>query len=86
MNEPWPTLATMLEDRTPLVVFWEQSADPAHPWVHDFLTHSWTTNFAEENTEDMNCDSTSWRSRTRGLSHEQLAPGSTRSFGSGQRG
>ena len=56
MNEPWPTLATMLEDRTPLVVFWEQSADPAHPWVHDFLTHSWTTNFAEENTEDMNCD------------------------------
>ena len=26
------------------------------PWIHDFLTHSWTTNYAEENTEDMNCD------------------------------
>ena len=40
----------------PLVVFWEQSADLNYPWIHDFLTHSWTTNFAEENPEDMNCD------------------------------
>jgi hypothetical protein len=56
MNEPWPTLEAMIQSGTPLVVFWEQSADPNHPWIHDFLTHSWTTNFAEENTEDMNCD------------------------------
>ena len=56
MNEPWPTVEAMIQSGTALVVFWEQGADPNHPWVHDFLTHSWTTNFAEENTEDMNCD------------------------------
>jgi hypothetical protein len=56
MNEPWPTLEAMIQSGTPLVVFWEQGADVNHPWIHDFLTHSWTTNFAEENTEDMNCD------------------------------
>jgi hypothetical protein len=56
MNTPWPTLGEMIDAETPLVAFWEQSSDPAHPWIHDFLTHSWTTNFAEENTEDMNCD------------------------------
>ena len=56
MNDPWPTLGELIADQTPLVVFWEQGPDLAHPWIHDFLTHSWTTNFAEENTEDMNCD------------------------------
>ena len=56
MNSPWPTLGEMIDDGTPLVVFWEQSEDTNHPWIHDFLTHSWTTNYAEENTEDMNCD------------------------------
>ena len=52
----WPTLGEMIESKTRLVVFWEQSEEINHPWVHDFLTHSWTTNFAEENPEDMNCD------------------------------
>jgi len=56
VNTPWPTLIQMIDAGTPLVVFWEQGGDPSHPWIHDFLTHSWTTNFAEENTEDMNCD------------------------------
>ncbi|MDA8759861.1 hypothetical protein N9M83_06485 [Candidatus Poseidonia alphae] len=46
----------MIDSERPLVVFWEQSADLNYPWIHDFLTHSWTTNFAEENPEDMNCD------------------------------
>ena len=56
LNTPWPTLLELIEQNTTLVVFWEQGGDASHPWVHDFLTHSWTTNFAEENTEDMNCD------------------------------
>ncbi|MAJ00788.1 MAG: hypothetical protein CMA10_00065 [Euryarchaeota archaeon] len=56
INTAWPTLDEMIQSETRLVVFWEQSADTGHPWVHDFLTHSWTTNYAEENTEDMNCD------------------------------
>jgi len=56
LNSPWPTLEQMIALERPLVVFWEQSADLNYPWIHDFLTHSWTTNFAEENPEDMNCD------------------------------
>ena len=56
LNTQWPTLQQMIDSETTLVVFWEQGEDLDHPWVHDFLTHSWTTNFAEENTEDMNCD------------------------------
>jgi len=56
LNSPWPTLEQMIASEHPLVVFWEQSADLNYPWIHDFLTHSWTTNFAEENPEDMNCD------------------------------
>ena len=56
LNTPWPTLHEMIDQGTNLVVFWEQSGDASHPWVHDFLTYSWTTNFAEENTEDMTCD------------------------------
>jgi len=56
LNSPWPTLEQMIASERPLVVFWEQSADLNYPWIHDFLTHSWITNFAEENPEDMNCD------------------------------
>ena len=56
LNTPWPTLQELIDQNTTLVVFWEQGGDASHPWIHDFLTHSWTTNFAEENTEDMNCD------------------------------
>ena len=55
-NSPWPTLQELIEQNTTLVVFWEQGGDDSHPWIHDFLTHSWTTNYAEQNTEDMNCD------------------------------
>ncbi|MBT60152.1 MAG: hypothetical protein CMA63_01185 [Euryarchaeota archaeon] len=56
INTPWPTLQELIEQNTTLVVFWEQGEDSNHPWIHDFLTHSWTTNFGEQNTEDMNCD------------------------------
>ena len=56
MNTEWPTLGELIAQNKPLVVFWEQGEDLSHPWIHDFLTHSWTTNVAEQNTEDMNCD------------------------------
>jgi hypothetical protein len=56
LNQPWPTLQSMIDDGTNLVVFWEQGGDTSHPWIHDFLTHSWTTNFGESSTSEMNCD------------------------------
>ena len=45
-NSAWPTLQELIEQNTTLVVFWEQGEDDSHPWIHDFLTHSWTTNYA----------------------------------------
>ena len=56
MNEPWPTLQSMINEGTNLVVFWEQGSDSSHPWIHDFLTHSWTTNYGERSTSEMDCD------------------------------
>jgi len=56
MNDPWPTLIELINADTRLVVFWEQSEDSGHPYFHDFLTHSWTTDYAEEETSDMNCE------------------------------
>ena len=56
LGQPWPTLRTMIADETTLVVFWESVGDPTHPWLHDFLVHGWTTDFSEDNPEDMNCD------------------------------
>ena len=55
LDQPWPTLQEMIDNQTNVVVFWEQSSDD-HPWVHDFLTHSWTTNYGERSTSQMNCD------------------------------
>ena len=55
-NTTWPTLGDMIRADTRLVIFWEQGANESHPWFHDFLEHSWTTNYAEDSTEDMNCE------------------------------
>ncbi|MDP6869928.1 MAG: hypothetical protein QGI21_04070 [Candidatus Poseidoniaceae archaeon] len=56
MNEDWPTLIELINVDKRLVVFWEQSSNPSYPQFHDFLTHSWTTDYAEENKEDMDCE------------------------------
>ena len=56
LDEPWPTLREMIQNGERLVVFWEQSSDEAFPWFHDFLTHSWTTAYAEESKEEMDCN------------------------------
>ena len=56
MNDEWPTLIEMINMDKRLVVFWEQSGDSAHPYFHDFLTHSWTTNYADDDTSSMDCE------------------------------
>lgn len=56
LDEPWPTLREMIQSEQRMVVFWEQSSDEAFPWFHDFLTHSWTTDYAEESKEEMDCN------------------------------
>ena len=56
LNSTWLTLSQLIDAETRLVIFWEQAANDAHPYFHDFGTHSWTTNYAEEETEDMNCE------------------------------
>ena len=56
MNAEWPTLIEMINMDKRLVVFWEQSGDSNHPYFHDFLTHSWTTNYADDDTSSMDCE------------------------------
>ncbi len=56
LNAEWPTLIDLINMDKRLIVFWEQSSDSAHPYFHDFLTFGWTTNYAEESTESMDCD------------------------------
>ena len=56
INGGWPTLIEMINMDKRLVVFWEQSGDSDHPYFHDFLTHSWTTNYADDDTSSMDCE------------------------------
>ncbi|MGB1587374.1 MAG: hypothetical protein ACPHJD_01005 [Poseidonia sp.] len=55
LNEPWPTLRELVEQNQRMVLFWEQAGDTGHPYFHDFLTFSWTTDYAEESKEEMDC-------------------------------
>jgi hypothetical protein len=56
LGSPWPTLSEMIESGKRLVVFIESADDPLYPWLHDFGTHSWTTNYAEKSSSEMKCD------------------------------
>ena len=56
MNAEWPTLIELINMDKRLVVFWEQSSDSSHAYFHDFLTHGWTTDYAEESTSEMDCE------------------------------
>ena len=55
LGEPWPSLGDLVLAGTDLVVFWEQSQNDEFPWLHDFGMFSWTTDYAEDNPEDMTC-------------------------------
>ena len=56
LNQKWPTLIELIQNETRLVVFWEQGEAEGYPVIHDFLVHSWTTDYSEENTDDMSCE------------------------------
>ncbi len=55
LGSSWPSIGDMVLDETDLVVFWEQGQDESYPWIHDFGVFSWTTDYAEDNPEDMTC-------------------------------
>lgn len=55
LGNPWPSLGDMVLGGHDLVIFWEEPQDDDYPWIHDFLVFSWTTDYAEDNQEDMSC-------------------------------
>ena len=56
MNAEWPTTHRDDKHGQAPSCFWEQSSDSNHPYFHDFLTHSWTTNYADDDTSSMDCE------------------------------
>ena len=56
LGEEWPTLSTMIDNQRNLVIFIEGGFNPQYPYLHNFVEHGWTTNYAEKNPEDMTCD------------------------------
>tara|TARA_B110000495_G_C22924056_1_gene539947 strand:- start:613 stop:1059 length:447 start_codon:yes stop_codon:yes gene_type:complete len=56
LDERWPTLIELIQNETRLVIFWEQGEAVDYPMIHDFLVHSWTTDYSEDDTDDMTCE------------------------------
>ena len=62
IGDTWPNLGEMILSKKTLVVFWEPHEGGApgdainYPWLHHTWTHSWDTNYGEQNEEDMDCD------------------------------
>lgn len=53
-EQPWPTLAQMIQDDTRLVVWTDhEGGDPA--WYADILKHVWETSYAYRAVEDFDC-------------------------------
>ena len=86
LNEPWPTLRQMGDSKQNLVVFIEETYDDEYPFLHNFVEHGWTTNYADRIPEEMTCnvlrgDSSqpvwhmnNWLSLENGLSDYSRAP------------
>ena len=55
LGDPWPSLGDLALAGTDLVVFWEQAQDHDFPWLHDFGVFSWTTDYAEDRPDEMDC-------------------------------
>ena len=55
LGDPWPSLGDLALAGTDLVVFWEQAQDHDFPWLHDFGVFSWTTDYAEDSPDEMDC-------------------------------
>ncbi|MEE2748288.1 MAG: hypothetical protein VX473_07485 [Candidatus Thermoplasmatota archaeon] len=86
LGDPWPTLGQLIENNRNLVVFIEGSYDDEYPYLHNFVEHGWTTDYGEQNPEDMNCNlmrgdqnqpvwhMNNWLSLENGLTDYQRAP------------
>ena len=55
LGDQWPSLGDLALAGTDLVVFWEQAQDHDFPWLHDFGVFSWTTDYAEDSPDEMDC-------------------------------
>jgi len=55
LGDEWPDIGDLILTGKDLVVFWEQPGNESYPWLHDFGVFGWTTNYAEDNPEDMEC-------------------------------
>jgi hypothetical protein len=57
LGDPWPTLRTLIEADTRLVVFQEKlPEDPEFPWLMRIWDHAWETPFSFSTPEDFVCD------------------------------
>jgi hypothetical protein len=54
-DDPWPTLAEMIEDNTRLVITAE-SGGPPPDWLHHVWDVGWDTDYNWESTDDMDCE------------------------------
>lgn len=55
LGDEWPSLGDLVIHGKNLIVFWEQSQHDEYPWLHDFGTFGWTTNYAESSKDEMTC-------------------------------
>ena len=55
LGDEWPSLGDLVIHGKNLVVFWEQTQNDEYPWLHDFGTFGWTTNYAESSKDEMTC-------------------------------
>lgn len=57
VGEPWPTLGTLIDAGTRLIVFQERlPAEPEYPWLMYVWDHTWETPFSFSTPEDFVCD------------------------------
>ncbi len=57
IGDQWPTLGSLIEADTRLVVFQEKlPLDPAIPWLMNVWDHAWETPFSFASPEELRCD------------------------------
>ena len=54
-GDVWPDIGDLILSGKDLVVFWEQTGNQQYPWLHDFGEFGWTTNYGEDNQDEMKC-------------------------------
>ena len=57
IGAPWPTLRSLIDGSTRLLVFQEKlPQEDAYPWLMNIWEHAWETPFSFEAPEDLVCD------------------------------